>query len=175
MSSQIPTAVLIVSLCLTLQAGELAEQHQRMKRAADGPAPAARPVDEIMSDEHGLTELGLERGPCFGKCPQYTVVIKKDGTFRFDGENNVRHRGRHTGRVDAHQFRQLAHFIRDSGFMNLRDNYEARVTDQAAVFTMVVINGQKKIVRNYANAGPTALWTIEQLIDKLLLEARWDP
>ena len=34
--------------------------------------------------------------------------------------------------------------------------------------------GRRKTVRNYGNAGPTKLWAVEQLIDKLLLEAKWD-
>jgi hypothetical protein len=48
------------------------------------------------------------------------------------------------------------------------------VTDNPTVYTTVVMDGKRKVVSNYANAGPTKLWAIEQLIDKLLLEAKWD-
>jgi hypothetical protein len=43
-----------------------------------------------------------------------------------------------------------------------------------AVYTSVTKRDRRKVIRNYANAGPTKLWAIEQLIDKLLLEAEWD-
>ena len=48
------------------------------------------------------------------------------------------------------------------------------MTDQPTCYTTVVMHGERKMVRNYANAGPTKLWAIEQIIDKLLLEAEWD-
>ena len=38
---------------------------------------------------------------------------------------------------------------------------------------MVVRNGKRKTVSNYANAGPMKLWAIESLIDDLLRNAQW--
>jgi hypothetical protein len=48
------------------------------------------------------------------------------------------------------------------------------VTDNSTVYSTVVIGGKRKVISNYANAGPTKLWAVEQLIHKLVLEATWD-
>ena len=56
----------------------------------------------------------------------------------------------------------------------MRDEYETSVTDNPTVYAYIVMSGKKKIIRNYANSGPTKLWAIQELIDKLLLEAEWD-
>ena len=58
--------------------------------------------------------------------------------------------------------------------MDLQDSYWRPVTDNPAAFTTAVIGGKRKVVSNYADAGPSKLWPIEQLIDKILLEATWD-
>lgn len=47
------------------------------------------------------------------------------------------------------------------------------VTDNPTTFTMVVMNGKRKTIRNYANSGPTKLWAIEQLIDGLMSKGKW--
>lgn len=56
----------------------------------------------------------------------------------------------------------------------MEDTYSCPVTDFPNVYTMVKMRGKQKVVKNYANAGPSKLWAIEQLIDKLLLEAEWE-
>ena len=43
----------------------------------------------------------------------------------------------------------------------------------AITYTTVVMNGKRKVIRNYANAGPTTLWAIEQLIDSLMTKVKW--
>jgi hypothetical protein len=128
----------------------------------------------VDAKNNGITEIGLERTPCFGTCPSYTVIIKSDGTFRYTGENYVARKGKHTGKVSQSAFNQLAQFMKESGFTQLQDSYSRTVTDNPTVFTTAVVDGKRKVVSNYANAGPTKLWVIEQVIDKLLLEATWD-
>jgi hypothetical protein len=68
---------------------------------------------------------------------------------------------------------RLAKVIKETGFMALEDIYAVMITDQPTVYTTVVMDGVKKVVSNYGNGGPPILWAIEELIDKLLLEAEW--
>jgi hypothetical protein len=49
------------------------------------------------------------------------------------------------GRVPVWQFHQLAQFIMDSGYMKLEDAYDRTVTDNPTVYTIVVLNGKRKI------------------------------
>jgi len=57
--------------------------------------------------------------------------------------------------------------------MELENAYHGWVTDQPLVWTMVVVNGTRKVIQNDQNAGPTKLWATEQLIYRLLAKAKW--
>jgi hypothetical protein len=160
--------------CGVVFAGEISDLHRQSTKPDPNRPDQSRSHEEVEAKDHGVTEVGLERSPCYGTCPVYTVVIKSDGTFRYKGEKHVSRLGNHTGKVSTYGFNQLAQFIKDSGYTDLQDSYSRPVTDHATVHSTVVISGKRKVISNYANAGPTKLWAVEQLIDKLLLEATWD-
>lgn len=158
-----------------LFAGEIAEMHEKLPRTP----PIARNRVPLVDNSgasytnHGITEIGIERTPCFGRCPAYTFIIKSDGTFRYQGESNVERKGTFTGTLSVWYFNSLARFIRDSGYMELQNTYTMMHTDSPTAFTTVVMNGKRKVISNYGNGGPTKLWAIEQLLDDLMGKAKW--
>jgi hypothetical protein len=170
------TLLMVTTLLLgcAVFGGEISELHRPVAKGDPSRPDQSRGHDEVGRTDHGVTEVGLERSPCFGTCPVYTVLIKSDGTFRYKGVSNAQRQGDHTGKVSTYEFNQLAQFIKDSGYSELQDSYSRMVTDHPTVYTTVIIGGKRKVVSNYANAGPTKLWAVEELIDKLLLEATWD-
>ncbi len=123
---------------------------------------------------HGITQIGLERGACLGSCPVYSVIFHSDGSVIYYGEFEVEKKGERRGRLGSYSFNRLADFIFQSGFMELADIYTEKRTCGASAYTMAVINNQQKIVTNYAGVGPTRLWAVEHLIDKMLSKVRWD-
>jgi hypothetical protein len=169
----VPVLVLLVT-CLSLHAGELADLHERLPKDERAISRNSRDHKEVDTETTEISEIGLERTPCYGSCPVYTVIIKADGNFRYHGEHYVERKGDHTGKVSVREFNDLAQFIIDTGYMNLDHTYYRAITDQATVYTTVVMNGKRQLISNYANAGPPKLWAVEQLIDKLLLESQWD-
>jgi Domain of unknown function (DUF6438) len=166
-------SIVLASCCVTF-GGEIAELHRKLAKADRDKPDQSRNHQQVEAAGSGVTEIGLERTPCFGTCPVYMLVIKSDGTFRYKGERAVDRKGEYTGKVNRYRFNQLVQFIRDSGYMELQDRYYRAVTDNPTVYTTAVVDGKRKVVSNYASAGPPKLWTIEELIDKLLLEAEWD-
>src|SRR6478609_2095428 len=166
------TALLVVLLTGGVTfGGEIQDMHRKLAKAGRNRPDESRSHEQVDAKDHGITEVGIERTPCYGPCPVYTVIIKSDGTFRYKGEENVQRKGEHTGKVSEYRFKPLAQFIKDSGYTDLQDAYYRAVTDNATVYTTVVVDGKRKVVSNYAIAGPTKLWAVEQLIEKLLLEA----
>lgn len=164
----------LVIVSFSASGGELADYDFTLKRDNQNDLHKSRSQEEINSTNHGISEIGIERGPCFGPCPIYTFIVRSDGSFRYKGDENVKRKGEFTGTVPARYFHQLAQFIRDSDYMELENVYFIGVTDCATTYTMVVMNGKRKVVRNYADAGPTRLWAIEQVIDGLMSKATWD-
>ena len=164
-------AVILTGSLLAL-GGEISDIHRKQVRPSD--PRKSRSHDEVNSTDHGITEVGIERTPRFGTTfPIYTFIIKSDGTFRYKGVEYVERKGEFTGTISVEDFHRLAQFIRDSGFMELEDEYSRTGGRNATIYTMVVMNGKRKTVSNYANAGPTKLWAIESLIDDLLQKAQW--
>jgi hypothetical protein len=160
---------LLVTACSVASAGEIADLYAKAPQKPTQTNLSSRATSNV-----GVSEIGLERTACYGMCPVYNVVIKSDGTVRYKGESNVKMKGERTGSVSPVKFNNVARFIKENGYMNLGGNYTVGVTDNPTVFTTVVMNGKRKVIRNYANAGPNKLWVIEQLIDKLLLDTDWD-
>ena len=171
--------ILLVS-CVNSFGGELSDYWFKNER--DNPKKIqtkiaemqkSRSYDAITSTNHGIIEIGIERTGCFGSCPAYTFFVKSNGEFHYHGGNYAKRSGDFTGTVPEWAFNNLAQFIRDADYMELETNYRTSITDNPTTYTMVVVNGKKKVISNYANAGPTKLWAIENLIDDLMSKAEW--
>lgn len=164
----------IILLPADTRAGEL---EKRYKNLYDNPSPITREIHnlgDVLDDHSGIDEIGLERTACFGPCPIYSVIIRKDGTFRYIGEGNVKRKGIFTGTVDMNDLRDLFKYINATHYFQLAGGYAYPLSDAASTYTMVRRGKQEKLVWNFANSGPSELWGMEQLIDKLVLEAKWD-
>jgi hypothetical protein len=159
----------VLVCCGDLSAGDIEDLYrQQAKEGVPDPNPF------VKVKKTGLTEIGLEHAGCYGPCPRYTVFIRRDGSVLYRGGEYAKRKGEYTGRVSEKSFARLAQFILESGFLELQNSYSIGTTDLATVYTTVVVNGKRKVVSDYADAGPTKLWAVEQLIDKLLLEVTWD-
>ena len=164
--------VLVTGSVLAL-GGEISDIHRKQARDKPGDWRKSRSHDEVASTNHGITEIGIERSGCYGTCPIYTFIAKSDGTVRYKGVKYVERQGEFSGTIPVWYFHELARFIRDAHYMELEDGYTRMVTDNPTTYTTVVMNGKRKTISNYANAGPTKLWAIEQLVDDLMGKAEW--
>lgn len=165
-------AACLLMVCTPVNAGEIHDLYLKS---------GGLPYDMVPTDpsrgaitDHGITEIGIERTVCFFACPDYTFIARSDGTFRYLGRDHVDHIGLRTGTIPVAEFNGLAQFIKESGYMELSGRYVGGFTDQPTTYSMVIMDGQRKIIMNYGNAGPTKLWAIEELIDHLRDQATWN-
>jgi len=166
--------VLLLACARFAPAGEIADLHAKMlKDSTSRPTTVYTDYDDDQND-HGVSEIGIEHTACFGSCPIFTFLVKSDGTYRYHGEGFVERKGDFTGKVNTWQYARLAEFIKQSGYADLKESYAANVTDMPTIYTTVVIDGKRKVIRDYAHARPANLWAVEKLIDTLLLDAEWD-
>jgi len=166
-----PLVLFLISLCSTAIGGELEALY--LKQVGNKEHSVTN--NPATSGQHGISEIGIEHTPCYGTCPVYTLIIRSDGTVRYNGEKFVERVGKLSGKIEEKwRFDQLAQFIMDSNFMGLADCYTTPITDGPTVYTMVVLNGKRKVVSNYHNTGPSKLWAIEHLIDDLMRQTKWD-
>jgi hypothetical protein len=162
-----------VSATLLSLGGEISDYHFKNARPKLDDEQKSRSNGEVASTNHGITEIGIERSGCYGRCPVYTFIVRSDGTFRYTGTKYVEHEGEFIGTIPVWYFHRLAQFVRDSGYMELEDRYSRMVTDSSTTYTTVMMGAKRKTISNYANSGPTKLWAIEQLIDDLMAKEEW--
>jgi membrane dipeptidase len=127
--------------------------------AGSSPATAAGPVQ-------GPITITLERTPCFGFCPAYTVTLREDGTVTYVGTQHVKVTGTQTWKIDPAAVRALAQEMQDAGFFELQDEYRAMVTDHPTVYTSLSAGGRAKKVMDYVS-GPQKLKDLEAKIDQV--------
>lgn len=130
--------------------------------------------------EPEITQIVLERTPCFGVCPVYKLTIHRSGKVVYEGKAHVWEEGRQTGRVSKEGFRQLVSKIEEINFFNLRDRYDGKnadgsgvtVTDLPTRKTSVTRGNVTKTVENYFR-GPKGLKELEDLIDEVTKSTEW--
>jgi len=145
------------------------------QNGTDGELP---PSSRISAD----SRVTLERRPCFGFCPVYTVTITGSGAVTFDGERHVDSTGVHTHTIPADSARALIASIIDAGFFDLDDRYTmdakgcaAYHTDAPTVILAVETGaGAKTVEHDYGcNGAPAVLRQLQERVDSVAGVRRW--
>lgn len=140
------------------------------------PGPVAAPA---AADAPAVT---LERTPCFGTCPVYTVSISRAGTVRFTGKHHTAHTGPATASIPPARVDSLVAELEAAGYFELAEAYVMDspacgmyATDSPTVITSVTRDGRTRTVRHDRGcaAAPPELSRLEQRIDEVAGTARW--
>jgi hypothetical protein len=118
----------------------------------------------------------LERGACFGACPEYRVSIDADGAVAFEGRRFVRHVGAAEAQIDVRDVARLLQAFEDADVFALRDESVAQVTDLPSYELTVVIDGRRKSIRDYGGLMidmPPVVEELQNQVDRVAGTARW--
>lgn len=132
-----------------------------------GASCAPSPPDDV-SD----AVVTMSRGACFGECPVYSVTIHGDGRVEYEGEYWVEVEGRRESSVDPAEVAALVEEFYDAGYLSMKDEYTADVTDLATTTTSLTVGGEAKTVIDYYGAPP-ALRDLEERIDEVAGTGEW--
>jgi hypothetical protein len=127
--------------------------------------------------EAQVEEITLERQPCFGFCPVYTVSIGGDGQVAYNGIDFVEVTGPQTATVDPAAVQALADEMIAAGYLDLEDAYmNQEVTDLPyAITSLALSDGTTKRIEHYYgdSSAPQALTDLETRIDEVANTAQW--
>jgi hypothetical protein len=124
----------------------------------------------------------LERTPCFGTCPVYTVSISGSGTVRFVGKNHVTKEGEATAGIPPATVDSLLRELEAGGYFDFADAYVMDApacgqyaTDSPTVITSATAGGRSKTIRHDYGcfAAPPELARLERMIDEVAGTSRW--
>lgn len=142
--------------------------------AADGgpAAPEALPAFEAAR---------LQRGPCFGRCPVYSVSVNRAGEVSYHGVRDVAETGEREGEADQQALAELWRLLELRGFMRLPDYVPGTpqcgrvATDMPTLVLAARRDGREHVMRYYTgcSAAPAWLEDIARQIDAAAGTARW--
>jgi hypothetical protein len=144
-----------------------------------GAPPEDRQVQTNSSQTHAIV---LERTPCFGSCPVYTVAVSPDGEVSYEGRANVKQLGTATSRIPKARVDSLLNELDRAGYFGFANGYVQSepacgryATDSPSAKTTVTYRGRTKTIMHDYGCGsvPGALVVLERRIDEVLGSSRW--
>jgi hypothetical protein len=148
--------------------------------ACSPPLPEAGTRSVAVSP--ATASVSLERGPCFGTCPVYTVSIDRSGGVRFDGRRFVVDTGVSLDSVPPVRVDSLIAELEAAGYFDFADSYrmgqpacEPYATDLPVVITEVRLGPRTKRVEHDrgCSGAPKSLTALEGRIDEVAGVRKW--
>lgn len=174
----------------------------RQTAVASRPAPTLEPTPESPSAvcecpwppaPYAIESvlMKLERSPCFGACPEYSVEVHGDGRVIYEGRRFVRVEGRQEAQIDRAAVEDLLNAFYDAHFFAMEAEYREHrypcvdanglveeclefVTDLPSRDVTFQSPGYMKHVLDYWH-GPAELHDLEAKIDEVAGTDRWVP
>jgi hypothetical protein len=128
-----------------------------------------------------ITEIDRESYAPALLCERHRIILRSDGSATLFTKRcrNATPDDRRTfcevkkGTVWLGSFGKLALLLEKNGFFDLRDEYSRNVTHGGFDTIVVIRNGARHRVSNYADAGPHQLWIVQTAIDGVASAADW--
>ena len=146
---------------------------ERRELPNGGYLPKEVPFPQIV--DLSTLKIKLERGPCYGECPVYTVEIRGDGSVSYSGDGFVAISGHHRAMIPKASINQLLAAFREARFFSLLDSYALDAKDDPTSTISISFDDHTKTVFDESGfeAGmPEAAAQLEALIDTLVTD-RW--
>lgn len=123
------------------------------------------------------TVITLERGPCFGRCPEYTVTMYGSGRVEFDGRRYVCAKGHHSAQAPTSEVRRLVEQMLAAGYFELDWTAGPLASNASIVTSSLRQAGRTRRIEHYlGDAGaPLLLKALEERIDAVAGTWRWLP
>jgi hypothetical protein len=119
-----------------------------------------------------ITEIGLNRGPCFGRCPIFKVTLSRSGSYLYKGEHFVEPVGERSGRFPAYLFNRLAEVCCDIGIPELEGPYPSDIEDGAyTIITLRHAGGLKEVRDEGGGRMPARMWAFAVVVEHAMREA----
>lgn len=118
----------------------------------------------------------LERTPCFGRCPYYSISIYRSGYVVYEGKKDVEKMGRFFTWLSKETLKEMGETALKAGYFDLNDEYRnPHLTDFPTIYVEVRYQGKKKKITHYDASPPKALTDMEDYIDHLFSEStKWE-
>lgn len=138
-------------------------------------------IEDVYTDDYKFENVtpndsmfaSIDRSPCFGQCPVYTMKIYNNGLVKYKGINFVKRTGEFVLELSNSKMLEFVNKAEDIEYMKMDDSYDnPSITDVPSTATSIVINRtRKKVYRRFGY--PKEIVEFEKLFDNLLDSDKW--
>jgi len=114
----------------------------------------------------GISSVTLRRGACFGRCPEYAITIKNDGSAEYRGFRNADPMGVYQKNIGVQAAQDLIKEFTDMRVDTCSAVYFSRIADMPGLNFSFILNGKEQKVEN-AQFGPLYFITLGDEMDRL--------
>lgn len=114
----------------------------------------------------------IERTPCYGRCPTYSISIYKSGYVIYEGIRFVDRLGTYSTRISEKKIQNIINKANEIGYFELEEIYDSPVTDLPSTITYLSVNGQIKRIKDRVR-GPEVLKEYEKYFDNVFEDMEW--
>jgi hypothetical protein len=140
------------------------------KKKEEKPVIVKEPVKEVILEKKiekvDNTLFSLERKPCSGDCPVFSVTVTKDQVLTYHGKEYTNIEGVHTVSLSTAQFEQFNKLLEDARFSELSSHYTTSGTKDFAE-SVLKYSGKEVTVRLWKDA-PKELTAVYVFVEDIL-------
>lgn len=129
---------------------------------------AWEPPPEIRPEDQPVTSVQLERTPCYGTCPVYSVTLRPDGTLTYKGREFVKHVGSWTASFSPRDFSSLVHLVLTEGADSYKDSYGTPADDIPSHILTIKRPLGAKVIWESGDRAPDGMHRIMERIDLIV-------
>lgn len=145
------------------------------KKKEEKPAVVKEPVKEVVVEKKvekvDNTLFSLERKPCSGDCPVFSVTVTKDKVLTYHGKKYTHIEGIHTVSLSTAQFEQFNKLLKDAHFSELSSRYATSGTKDFAE-SVLKYEGKEVTVRLWKDA-PKELTAVYVFVEDILYNLKY--
>ncbi len=113
-----------------------------------------------------MTAVRMDRGACFGRCPVYSIELRRDGNARYYGKNFTQHQGIWEKNIGADKAVALLRQFETARVDTCKNMYDVPVSDLPGLYYRFDYADKSTKNINNANFGPRILGTLGQSLDE---------
>jgi hypothetical protein len=115
----------------------------------------------------------MSKGPCYGRCPVYTLTIYDNGVMTYEGLRFTEREGLYIKKVADDELKALKMMLKDANLTQFRDAYRARLTDLQSVSISYYGNNSIKTIVG-KDGRPEAVMNIQGELEKMADSEGWE-
>ncbi len=114
-----------------------------------------------------MISIALRHTGCFGRCPDYSIEVHRNGTITYTGRMFVLDSGVYTKKVGTKKTLPIIEQAEAFRLDTCKDRYESLVPDLPGIVYTIKYKSTTKMILN-ANFGPAVLGELREKIDGLV-------